>query len=86
VAITRVVQARVPIEIQDVADKVIRLSGLTVSDVVRVIMTKIAQDKSIPQELFMPSAKTLKIINDIENNKNLETAHSIDDLFKKLNA
>jgi|GEM_PF-6457501 len=46
--VTRVVQARVPIEIQDVVDKIIRLSGLTVSDVVRVIMTRIAQDKSIP--------------------------------------
>jgi len=85
-ALTKVVQARVPVEIQDIADKVIRLSGLTISDVVRVVMTKIAQEKAIPQELFKPNAETLAVFDDIENKKNLENASTIDEFFQKLNA
>ena len=41
------------------ANKVIEASGLTVSDVVRVLMTRIARDKIIPPGLFQPNAETL---------------------------
>ena len=51
-AVSRMIQARVPVEIQAAANAVIRASGLTVSDVVRVLMTRIAQDKMIPPALF----------------------------------
>jgi len=84
-AITKVVQARVPIEIQDVADKVIRLSGLTVSDIVRVVMTRIAQDKAIPQDLFRPNAETLAALEEVKKG-NLERVKTIEELFEKLNA
>ncbi|NPC87796.1 type II toxin-antitoxin system antitoxin, RelB/DinJ family, partial [Gluconacetobacter entanii] len=43
-AVSRMVQARVPGEIQEAANQVIHAAGLTVSDVVRVLMTRIAQD------------------------------------------
>ncbi|WP_208436890.1 type II toxin-antitoxin system RelB/DinJ family antitoxin, partial [Bartonella tribocorum] len=39
-ATSRMVQARVPEEIQNVANQVIQASGLSVSDVVRVLMTR----------------------------------------------
>ena len=58
-AVSRMIQARVPVEIQAAANAVIRASGLTVSDVVRVLMTRIAQDKMIPPALFQPNAETL---------------------------
>ncbi len=53
-ATSRMVQARVPAEIQDAANQVIQASGLTVSDVVRVLMTRIAQDKAIRRHCFSP--------------------------------
>ena len=58
-AVSRMVQARVPGEIQDAANAVIRASGLTVSDVVRVLMTRIAHDRALPLDLFQPNAETL---------------------------
>jgi DNA-damage-inducible protein J len=63
-AVSRMVQARVPGEIQDVANRVIQASGLSVSDVVRVLMTRIAQDKAIPAVLFQPNAETLAAIDE----------------------
>lgn len=61
---SRIVQARVPDEIQDVADAVIKSTGLTVSDVVRVVMTRIATERALPLDMFQPNAETLQAIED----------------------
>jgi len=84
-AVSRMVQARVPGEIQEIASQVIHASGLTVSDVVRVLMTRIAQDKSIPLALFQPNAETLSAFDDVERG-NLEQFDSVDSLFANLYA
>jgi len=56
---SRKIQSRVPIDIQAAADTVIKAAGLTVSDVVRVLMTRIAKDKAIPPALFQPQTEIL---------------------------
>ena len=83
--VSRMVQARVPGEIQEAANKVIQAAGLTVSDVVRVLMTRIAQDKSIPAVLFQPNAETLAAFAEIERG-GLKRFDSIDALFADLHA
>lgn len=84
-AVSRMVQARVPSEIQDIANQVIQASGLTVSDVVRVLMTRIAQDKAIPSALFQPNAETLAAFAEVEQGK-LKSFTSVDALFDDLHA
>lgn len=84
-AASRMVQARVPGEIQDVANQVIQASGLTVSDVVRVLMTRIAQDKAIPPMLFQPNAETLEAFAEVERGE-LKRFESVDALFDDLHA
>jgi DNA-damage-inducible protein J len=79
------VQARVPSEIQDIANQVIQASGLTVSDVVRVLMTRIARDKVIPSAIFEPNAETLAAFAEIEHG-GLKRFDSVDALFEDLNA
>ena len=83
--VSRMVQARVPGKIQDAANQVIQACGLTVSDVVRVLMTRIAQDKAIPPELFRPNAETLAAFAEIERGE-LKRFKSVDALFEDLNA
>jgi len=84
-AVSRMVQARVPGEIQDAANRVIQACGLTVSDVVRVLMTRIAHDKAIPPELFRPNAETLAAFDEIERGE-LKRFESVEALFEDLNA
>lgn len=84
-AASRMVQARVPGEIQDIANQVIQASGLTVSDVVRVLMTRIAQDKAIPSALFQPNAETLEAFAEIERG-GMKRFVTVDELFDDLNA
>jgi DNA-damage-inducible protein J len=82
-AASRMVQARVPSEIQDAANQVIQASGLTVSDVVRVLMTRIAQDKAIPPALFQPNEETLAAFAEIERG-GLKRFDSVEALFEDL--
>ncbi|WP_375618925.1 MULTISPECIES: type II toxin-antitoxin system RelB/DinJ family antitoxin [unclassified Bartonella] len=84
-AASRMVQARVPEEIQNVANQVIQASGLSVSDVVRVLMTRIAQDKAIPSFLFQPNAETIAAFAELDEG-NLKKFHSVDELFDDLYA
>jgi len=84
-AASRMVQARVPGDIQDIANQVIEASGLTVSDVVRVLMTRIARDKIIPPGLFQPNAETLAAFAEVERG-GLQRFDSVDALFADLHA
>ena len=82
---SRMVQARVPSDIQDIASKVIQASGLTVSDVIRVLMTRIAQDKVIPTELFKPNAETLEAFAEVDRGGTKRFA-SVEALYVDLHA
>lgn len=84
-AVSRMVQARVPGHIQDIANQVIQASGLTVSDVVRVLMTRIAEDKIIPPALFQPNEETLAAFAEIDRG-GLKRFDSVEDLFAELHA
>lgn len=83
-AASKVVQARVPSEIQETASAVIQASGLTVSDMVRVLMTRIAHDGAVPLELFAPSAETLTAFREARSGQ-LQRFDSVDALFDDLN-
>lgn len=72
------IQARIPDEVQEVASAVIKSTGLTVSDAVRMFMTRIARDKALPLDLFQPNPETLQAIEDAEMGRVERT--SLDDL------
>jgi len=78
------IQARVPDEIQDIANLVIKSTGLTVSDVVRMFMTRIAADRALPLDLFQPNAETLRAIEEAESGK--LTLTTIDDIMVEIEA
>ncbi|AGF74127.1 DNA-damage-inducible protein J [Bartonella australis AUST/NH1] len=63
------IQARVPDEVQKVASAIIKSTGLTVSDAVRMFMTRIATDKALPLDLFQPSPETLQAIEESKAGK-----------------
>jgi DNA-damage-inducible protein J len=60
------IQARVPDEIQDIANAVIKSTGLTVSDAVRMFMTRIATDRALPLDLFQPNPETVQAMEDAQ--------------------
>ena len=53
------VRARIDDDLKNAAVAVLEDTGLSVSDVIRVVLTRIAKDKAIPIGLFLPNAKTV---------------------------
>lgn len=57
-ASTAFVRARIDEKLKDEASEVLAEFGLTVSDVVRMTLTRIAKDRAVPLELKVPNAET----------------------------
>ena len=57
-AATAFVRARIDEQIRDEAADVLAELGLTVSDVLRMTLTRVARDKALPLELKVPNAET----------------------------
>ncbi|MEQ1950637.1 type II toxin-antitoxin system RelB/DinJ family antitoxin [Mesorhizobium sp. CN2-181] len=57
-AATAFVRARIDEQLKDEAAAVLAEMGLTVSDVVRMTLTRVAKDKALPFELRVPNAET----------------------------
>jgi len=60
---------QIPDKIQDDADAIIQSSGMTAGEVVRVVMTRIATEKTLPLDLFQPNAETVQALQDAEDGK-----------------
>ena len=85
-AYNQLIQARVNNEIKTQAAVVLADMGLTVSDAVRILLTKVAREKMMPLELMTPNTETLAAMEEARNRRNMPRAHSIKELFEELNA
>lgn len=63
-AATAFVRARIDEKIRDEAAAVLADLGLTVSDAVRMTLTRVAKDKTLPLELKVPNAITVAAIQE----------------------
>jgi DNA-damage-inducible protein J len=61
---TQLVQARVNGEVKAQATAALADMGLTVYDAVRILLTKIAREKTMPRELFTPNETTIAAMED----------------------
>jgi DNA-damage-inducible protein J len=57
-ASTAFVRARIDEKLKDEASEVLAEFGLTVSDIVRMTLTRVAKDQAVPFELKVPNAET----------------------------
>ena len=57
-ASTAFVRARIDPKLRDEASEVLAEFGLTVSDLVRMTLTRVARDRAVPLELRVPNAET----------------------------
>jgi len=58
-AANQLVQVRIDGAIKEEASAVIGAAGLTVSDAVRLLLTKVAREKALPFEPLTPNATTI---------------------------
>ena len=81
---TTFVRARVDEALKNEAAAVLADMGLTVSDAVRIALTKIAKEKALPFDLRTPNALTAETLTKSERGEDVHTATDADDLFEQL--
>jgi DNA-damage-inducible protein J len=79
------VQARVDETVKEEASAVLATMGLTVSDAVRMLLTRVAREKALPFEPLVPNAETVAAMKEARRGK-LATFKSVDELMADLNA
>jgi len=85
VAQDSVVRARIDEKTKRQAEKVFAACGMTLSDAIRIMLTKTAREKEIPFSIHTPNAKTVRAIRDAQKGK-LHRAKDLEELLKHLNA
>lgn len=75
-----VVSARISEEIKNEANLVLKSIGLTPSDAIRLMMIRVAREKAMPFDIWVPNAETVQAISDERNGK-MESFSDIDSLM-----
>jgi len=84
-AANALVQTRIEKRIKDEAAIVLAAMGLTVSDAVRLLLTKVASEKALPFEPLIPNKETISAM--LETRKGgLASAATVDGMLAELDA
>jgi DNA-damage-inducible protein J len=78
------VRARVDEKIKEEAAAVLADMGLTVSDVVRIVLTRVAKEKALPFEMRTPNKLTAETLAKSERGEDIHHAKDANDLFEQL--
>lgn len=84
-AANQLVQARIDGAIKEEAAAVLAAMGLTVSDAVRLMLTKVAREHALPFDLLIPNATTIAAMREARTG-NLPRANNIAELVTALHA
>lgn len=81
----QLVRARVDKEVKEEAAAVLAVMGLTVSDAVRLLLTRVARDKALPFAPLVPNTATIKAMKEARAG-NLPQFEDVESLLDDLHA
>ena len=82
---TEMVHVRIDKRVKAKAAKTLSAMGLSVSDAVRVLLTRVATEKALPFEVKVPNAATAAAMREARKG-GLRSFDSVSDLMNDLNA
>ena len=82
---TEMVHVRIDKRVKAQAAKTLSAMGLSVSDAVRVLLTRVAAEKALPFEVKVPNAATAAAMREARKG-GLTSFNSVSDLLADLNA
>ena len=83
-AATKVVRARVDERVKEEATAILATMGLTVSDFVRIGLTKVVSEQGLPFEMQVPNRLTAETLARTDSGEDLHRAENAEALFKDL--
>jgi DNA-damage-inducible protein J len=84
VATNSIVQARIDSDVKEEASTVLAAMGLTISDAIRLMLTRVAREKALPFEPLTPNEETIEAMREARQRR-LPRFKSVDDLMADLN-
>ena len=81
---TTFVRARVDEALKNEAAAVLADMGLTVSDLIRMTLTKVAKEKAFPFEMRVPNKLTAEALAKSERGEDLHHPENLETMFKEL--
>ena len=81
----QLVQARIDGAVKEEATAVLAAMGLTVSDAVRLLLTRVAREKALPFAPLVPNAVTIEAMKEARQS-NLPQFASVENLLDDLRA
>jgi DNA-damage-inducible protein J len=82
-AVNTVVRSRVSVQVKEEATEVLNNMGLTVSDLMRIVLTRVAKERSLPFDL-RPNALTRETMERSARGEEVHHAKDADDMFEQL--
>lgn len=82
-ATNAVVRSRISAEVKEKAAAVLEEMGLTVSDVMRIVLTRVARENALPFDL-KPNKLTRETLRKTAQGEEIHPAKDAADLFKQL--
>ncbi len=79
------VRARIDADTKDRATQALQAMGLSISDAIRLLMLRVADERRLPFEIKAPNATTRKAIKELEAGKGKKFS-SVEALMADLNA
>jgi DNA-damage-inducible protein J len=83
-ASTAFVRARIDETLKNEAAAVLAVMGLTVSDLIRISLTKVAKERALPFDMRIPNKLTAKTLTKSDRGKDVHPAKDKNDLFEQL--
>lgn len=78
-----VVRARIDSDIKARATEALHAMGLSVSDAIRLLLVRVAEEQRLPFDVKVPSRETLDAVRELEEGRG-ERFESAEDLFRDL--
>ncbi|MCZ2204422.1 type II toxin-antitoxin system RelB/DinJ family antitoxin [Bartonella sp. A05] len=79
-----VVRARIDKNLKKEANAILATMGLTVSDFVRITLTKVVSEQGLPFDMHVPNRLTAETLNKSEKGEDVYVAKNMKDLFRDL--
>lgn len=84
-AANAIVQARIEQSIKDEAASVLAAMGLTISDAMRLMLTRVAREHALPFDPLVPNAETIAAMREAQAG-GLKSFKTVEDVLPDLNA
>ena len=81
---TATIQARIDPDIKIKAQKIFKTLNISMSEAISIYLTQVTLHQGIPFEIKIPNELTSETLRKAEAGEDLNTVHSVDELFEEL--